>query len=68
MIKTLLGASLLAIMMQGCFTSEPPKCSDEDVQETLKGVYTQLFTNQQNILLSALMQNLPKSIDSCGGV
>ena len=68
MIKTLLSASLLAITMQGCFSSEPPKCSDENVQETLKGVYAQLFTNQQNILLSALMQNLPKSIDSLASI
>ena len=69
MLKPLLASSLLAIMMQGCFTSEPPKCSDDDVKVTLNEVYGQLFTNsQQNIFLAAFMKNLPKNIDSFSSI
>jgi hypothetical protein len=68
-MKTAIITLLVAMLMSGCFNSEAPKCSDKDVQNTVKDLYTQLLDNtSKNILLSGLVGNLPKNITEISSI
>lgn len=68
MIKTLISSSILALLLTGCINSEPPKCSDDNVKETLREIYAELFVNAQNNFLAAFVQTLPKNIESISSI
>ncbi|MFT7003918.1 MAG: hypothetical protein ACJAWW_001270 [Sulfurimonas sp.] len=68
-MKTAIITLLMVMLMTGCFNSEAPKCSNKDVQETVKGLYTQLLDNtSKNVLLSGLMGDLPKNITNMSSI
>jgi hypothetical protein len=70
-MKTIVLSLLLTIFMTGCFNNEPPKCSDDDVQETLKSIYTQVLENVQNSgnpFLAGFTKSLPQGIQSLSSI
>ncbi|MBU1927387.1 hypothetical protein KKG77_00130 [bacterium] len=67
MNKILLSAFVL-FSLSGCFSSEPPKCSDEDVKDIVKSLYVEMIGNMKETTYTAIFAAaLPKemlSIDS----
>lgn len=64
-MKLVLPTILLTILMTGCFNTDAPKCSNDDVQETVKQVYENVLENAQNsdnIILAGFTKSLPTSI------
>lgn len=68
MLKPLVATSLSLFLLTGCFTKEPPKCSDDDVKETLQGIYSDLIAKSQNNFMAMFLQALPKEIDSFSSI
>jgi len=70
-MRILLPSFLLVIFLSGCFNNNPPKCSDEKVQETVKGLYVQILQNVQNSgnpFLAGFTNSLPQNIKSLSSI
>ncbi|QOP40249.1 hypothetical protein [Sulfurimonas marina] len=64
-MKIFIPTVLLALFMSGCFSDNAPKCSNEDVQDTVKQVYTNILDNAQNsnnLFLAGFTKSLPKAM------
>lgn len=63
--KTIIIATLFGFFMSGCFSVDAPKCSDEDVEDTVKEIYLDVLKNAQdpnNSFLAAFTDGLPTAI------
>ena len=70
-MRIIISALLIALAMSGCFKSEAPKCSDADVQATVKSVYIQMLDNihnSGNILLAGFSANLPAQMQELSSI
>lgn len=53
------------LIFTGCLNSEAPECSDSDVKETVKSIYSEIpEKNKDNPISGMLLNALPKSITS----
>lgn len=68
-ITNVLVICLSAFSFAGCLNSETPECSDDTVIDTVKEVYTEMFTkNNANPLVAGLLKTLPKTISSLDSI
>lgn len=64
-MKNLIPLFLILFFLSGCFKTEAPKCSDQEIQESVKEVYGNINNNIQNsdnTFLSGFSQVLPHKI------
>jgi hypothetical protein len=66
-MKTLIATTLLAstLLLTGCFNTDAPKCSDKEVTDLVKNIYSDWVNNaeqSQNPMLAMFLNNLPKNI------
>ena len=70
-MKTLFIALFISIFVTGCFNNEPPKCSDKEVEVSVKKLYIQVLGNikkSNNPFLLGFMQKLPQNIQSLSSI
>ncbi len=59
----MLALMLAIITLTGCVKTEAPKCSDSEVESTLKKIYTQqMEKTSANMLAQVLLASVPKTI------
>jgi len=65
-VKKITKAMVLTVpllMLAGCLNTETPECSDEDVVETVKNIYSEIpEKNKDNPIAGMSAKTLPKSI------
>jgi len=65
-VKKITKAMVLTVpllMLAGCLNTETPECSDEDVVETVKNIYSEIpEKNKDNPIAGMFAKTLPKSI------
>ena len=66
-VKILTALLASSILLTGCFNTQAPKCSDNEVKELVKNIYAEWVFNLEasdNPMLAMFLSSLPKGIDT----